>query len=155
MKRVLRLIIPALVALCLCSCANSFKDIKVTSCELLSLTPKGLSSLDATVNLGIDNPTVQVTLSQMNATVKMEGEPCLHITADDVTLAPRTKDYYPIELHGTIDGSFNPFQLLTLLNNPNLEPLTIDVRFHGTLKSGLGKDFEYLDIPIKDLLDQI
>ena len=33
--------------------------------------------------------------------------------------------------------------------------MTADVRFRGVLKSGLGKDFEYTDIPLKDLLDKI
>ncbi len=154
MKKTLRLLISAIAVLCLCSCA-SFKDIKVTSFDLVSLSPRGLSSLDASIALEVDNPTVQVTLTNMYALAKMDGEPCLHFTADDVTLAPRSKEVYNIDVHGTIDGAFNPFQLLELLRQPDMESVTLDVRFRGTLKSGLGKDFEYKDIPLKDLLDKI
>ncbi len=155
MSKFIRIFIIAVAALCLSSCANSFKDIKVTSCELLSLSPKGLSALDAAIAIGVDNPTVQVTLTNMYALVKMDGEPCLHVTADDVTLSPRSEEIYNIDIHGNIDGSFNPFQLLTLLQGSGLEMVTVDVWFRGVLKSGFGKDFEYKDIPIKDLLDQI
>ncbi|MBR4810020.1 MAG: hypothetical protein IK031_07050 [Bacteroidales bacterium] len=156
MKKIAGILLTLFAAVLLGSCCKSFQDIKVTSCDLVELSPRGLSSIDAALDIGIDNPTVQVTLTQMEATVKMDGEPCLHFTADDVTLEPRTQKVYNIVVHGSIDGSFNPFQLLTLFSQPSyLDPMTADVRFRGVLKSGLGKDFEYTDIPLKDLLDRI
>ena len=155
MKKLLRLLIPALAALCLCSCGKSFQDIKVTSCDLESLSPRGLSAIDAVVNVGVDNPTVQVTLTNLAAVVKMDGVPCLHVTADDLTLAPKSEQVYSLLLHGALDELFNPLQLLTLLAEPNLDALTLDVSFRGKLRSGLGKDFEYTDIALKDLLSKI
>ena len=156
MKKLARILLPLLAAVLVCSCCKSFQDIKVTSLDLVELSPRGLSAIDAILEVGVDNPTVQVTLTQMDATVKMDGAPCLHVTADDVTLDPRSQKVYSLIVHGSIDGNFNPFQLLTLLGQPNfLEPMTADVRFRGVLKSGLGKDFEYTDIPLKDLLDKI
>lgn len=155
MKKLLRLLIPAISALCLCACGKSFQDIKVTSCDLESLSPRGLSSIDAVVNVGVDNPTVQVTLTGVNAVLKMDGNPCLHVTADDVTIAPKCEQVYSLLVHGTLDEAFNPLQLLGLISEPDLDILTIDVRFRGTLRSGFGKDFEYTDIPLKDLLSMI
>ena len=155
MKRYLRLFVIALAVFCACSCAKSFQDIKVTSCDIVSLSPRGLTSIDATVNIGVDNPTVQVTLTRMNAVLKMDGIPCLLVTADDVTLDAKSEKVYPLLLHGSLDSEFNPFQLLTLLQQPDLEPMTIDVSFRGKLRSGLGKDFEYTDIPLKELLGKI
>lgn len=140
----------------LVSCGTkSLKDIKMTSCNVSSFTPKGLTSFDATVDLGVDNPSVQFALSKMYAVVKMNGSPCIHLTADDVTIAPRTEQVYPLTLHGTMDGGFNPFSLLGLLEGSGLEQMTIDVKYHGALKSGLGKDFEYKDIPLTDLIDRL
>ncbi|MBO7643503.1 MAG: hypothetical protein J6S62_00875 [Bacteroidales bacterium] len=155
MRTVLRLLIPALAAICLCSCSKSFQDIKVTSCELVSLSPVGLSAMDLNVNVGVDNPTVQVTLSQLRAVIKMDGVPCLNVTADDVVLAAKTEDVYPLLLHGSIAEGFNPLQLLGLIGLNDLSPLTADVAFHGALRSGLGKDFEYTDISLKDLLEKL
>ena len=155
MKRVTELLVIALAVLCLSSCGKSFKDIKVTSCDVVSVTPKGLTSFDAELNLGVNNPAAQITLSQLNATVKMDGTPCLYLTADDVTVAPRTEQNYSLLLHGLMDSNFNPFTLLSLVKNPDLTPMTVDIRFHGALKSGIGKDFEYKDIALKNLLGNL
>ena len=140
-------------ALLLVSCTGSFKDIKVTSCDFVSLTPRGLSSFDAVMDIGVDNPAPQLTLSKMYALVKMDQQPCLHLYADDVTISSRTEFVYPVSFHGTIDESFNPFTIFSILKGENLESLTVDISFRGALKSGLGKNFEYKDIPIKDLIE--
>ena len=135
-------------ALCLCSCGKSLKDIKITSYEVSSVAPRGLSAFDATIDLGVNNPSVQFSLSAISATVKMDGTPCLYLTADDVKVAT-------LILHGVLDKAFNPFSLLTLLQNPDLEPITLDLSYHGSLKGGLGKDFEYKDIKVKDLIGRL
>ncbi|MBQ9462093.1 MAG: hypothetical protein IJU68_00360 [Bacteroidales bacterium] len=155
MKKFVLILMTALAGVCLSSCSGSFKDIKLTSCELVSLSPRGLSAFDAVLNLSIDNPAPQVTLSEMSAVIKMNQVPCLHLTAEDITISPRTELIYSVTFHGTMDENFNPFTLLSLVKQPDLAAMTIDVGFRGTLKSGLGKYFEYKDIPVKDLIGQI
>ena len=153
MKSLLRTLL--LSILLLASCAKSLKDIKMTSFDIEALTPRGLSAIDAAVSIGIDNPTVQVTLSRMQATAKMDGIPCMYVVADDVTLEPRTQQIYRLDLHGMLDENFNPFQLLALFHQQQMELITVDVTFRGTLRNGLSKDFTYNDIPLKVLLENI
>ena len=124
----------------------------MTSCDLVSLVPRGLSAFDAVLDLAVDNPAPQVTLSEMEAVVKMDQAPCMYLEAEDVTISPRTELIYRVTFHGSLDEHFNPFTLLALLQQPDMAMLTMDIRFKGSLKSGLGKHFEYTDIPIKDLL---
>lgn len=155
MKRSIELLIIALAALCAASCADSFKDIKITSGKLVSISPRGLSAFDAVMELEVDNPAPQVTLSEMTALVKMNQEPCLHLTAEDVTISPKSRELYTVVFHGYLDENFNPFRLLELLGKANMESLTMDIRFRGSLKSGLGKHFEYKDIPVNDLMNNI
>lgn len=154
MKRAVELIAIVLAAFCMASCSGSFKDIKVTSWTLTEIVPRGLSAFDATIDLGVDNPAPQVTLSEMQALIKMDGAPCLHLTAEDVTIAPRTESVYTVTFHGVLDENFNPFSLLQLFNQQKQAELTADFGFRGTLRSGLGKYFEYTDVPIKDLFDR-
>lgn len=155
MKRAVELITIVIATLFITSCSGSFKDIKVTSCDIVSITPRGLSAFDASLNLGVENPAPQVTLSEMYAIIKMDQSPCLHLTADDVTIAPRSEAVYNVLFHGNLDENFNPFTLLQLFNQQqDMSVLTADIYFRGTLKSGLGKYFEYKDIPIKDLLNR-
>ena len=155
MNRIVKLLLVAVAVLSLASCTGSFKDIKLTSCEFVSLTPKGLSSFDAVMNIGVDNPAPQITLSKMYALVKMDQQPCLHLYADDVTIASRKNYVYPVSFHGSIDESFNPFGIFSILKGENLESLTVDISFRGALKSGLGKHFEYRNLPLKDVLGTI
>ncbi len=152
MKRVVELLIITVAALSAASCSGSFKDIKVTSCQLVEIIPQGLSAFDATMNLTVDNPAPQVTLSEMYALIRMSQAPCLHLTADNVTIEPRSEKAYTVYFHGHLDESFNPFTLLLLMKQENMDSLTMDISFRGTMKSGLGKHFEYTDIPIKDIL---
>ncbi len=153
MTRTLRLILAAVVTLCATACA-SYKDIKVTGCELTAIVPRGLTSFDATMDISVSNPASEITLSEMNALVKLRQEPCLHLTAEDVTIAPRSENVYTVIFHGDLDGEFNPFSLLPLLRQKDFSEVTIDLGFRGTLRSGLGKYFEYKDIPVTDLLPQ-
>lgn len=155
MNRIVKILLTALVVLCCSSCGKSLKDIQVTSCKLTSISPRGLSSFDASLDLVVDNPSVQVSLTKMSATLKMNGEPCLYLTADDVTLNPKSQEVYTLTVHGLMDSKFNPFSLLSLLQDMDLEPMSVDVFCHGALKSGIGKDFVYKDLPLKDLLDKI
>lgn len=155
MKRIAILLIAALAVFCTGCCTGSFKDIKLTSCELESITPRGLSAFDAVINIGIDNPAPQVTLSEMSAVIRLHETPCMYLTADDVTIAPKSEMVYTAFFHGSLAEGFNPFALLPLLQQPDLEGLTIDLGFRGTLKSGLGKYFEYTGIPVKDLMGKL
>lgn len=155
MKRIATLLITALAVLCTVSCSESFKDIKVTSCQLESITPRGLSAFDAILDIGINNPAPQVTLSEMNAVIRLNEIPCLYLTAEDITLEPRSEQVYVAFFHGSLAEDFNPFSLLPLLQHPELEGITLDLGFRGTLRSGLGKYFEYTGIPIKDIMGKI
>ena len=155
MKRLLVTVLIVISGLC-CSCGTgSFKDIKVNHCDLVSVTPRGLSAFDALLQLNLDNPAPQVTLSQMSAVIRLDGTPCLHLSADDITIQPRSVLDYNVVFHGTIDENFNPFALIPYLQKRELEGLTIDLGFRGTLRSGLGKYFEYKDIPVKDIMGSL
>lgn len=155
MKRLAELVIVSIAAFCLTSCAKSFQDIRVTSCKVLSVSPKGLSSFDAVLEVGVDNPAPQLNLSNAYAILKMDGQPCLHVRADDMTIQPRSEQVYTVLLHGSIDGGFNPFSLFGLLEKRALDPMSVDLSFHGALKNGIGKDFEYKDIPLKELMESL
>lgn len=59
MKRKIYILFIAILAVCLTGCSKA-KEISVTSCELVSLSPSGLKSIDGTVAVGIHNPDVRV-----------------------------------------------------------------------------------------------
>lgn len=134
---------------------HSFKDIKVNSFELTRVIPVGLSALEAEVNVEIDNPTVGFTVENVEGLLKMDGDSCMTVTSDQIKIAKKSTQHYAIPLHGKLADGFNPFQLLNILGTKDLSVFTIDVKAHGALKGGIGKDIEYKDIPLTSLIDKL
>lgn len=154
MKKHVLLFVCALAALLMCQGCNKVKELKVTSFEIVSITPSGTSELDATVRLGLHNPLVSFEVTDVIGTLKMEGKPCLHLTADQLIVAGNSDKVYTIPVRGTIAEGFNPFQLLNLINGASLDfdKLTVDVNGKIALRGGVGKKLELKDIRISDYM---
>ena len=153
-KRTAYILLPLL--LLLCSCTARYKEIEPTSFEIVSITPVGLTSLEAVVDVGVHNPAGRLTLSDIGCTVKYKGDPCVGITADPVTLECRCDSVYRIPLKGALVQGFNPFQLLEIIGNQsNVEFLTLDVEAFAKLPGGIGKEIEYSDVPLRRFVDRL
>ena len=153
MKKTVRLLLAILLAaFTSSSCSGSFRDIELTSFSLVSVTPVGMSSLDAVVELGVRNPSMQFTVSRATATLKLDSRPCVRLYADALTVESRSDKTYPAVLHMAAEDGSNILSLLLLFGGGDFSRLTADVSFRATLRSGIGKDFEYKDIPLQNLL---
>ena len=115
MERIARFFICLCAALMLCACAKTYKDIKVTSFDLVSVNPRGLTKVDALIELGLDNPIVGFEVFDACGVVKLDGEPALTITADQLVVAGRDSRGYRIPLRGELAPGFNPLGLLSLV----------------------------------------
>lgn len=137
----------------LTSCADT-KDIKITSFEIVSVTPKGMDGLDALVKIGINNPSVSFEVSDLVGTLKLEGAPCLSITADQLIVSGKTIKVYSVPLQGKMSEGFNPFQLLRIINGYSLDfdKLTVDVSAKASLRGGIGKKLEFNDLKIGEYI---
>ena len=65
-----------------CSGISKIKDIKVTSCGVESYSLKGLRSIDAVLAIGIDNPAMAFTVTDLSGILKYNGEDVAFYTAD-------------------------------------------------------------------------
>lgn len=139
-------------SLILTGCSKSFKDIKVTSFNVLSITPRGLTELIATVEVGVDNPILAFTVKDIHGGIRMDGNPCIEITSDYVMIDGSCEKTYTIPVRAKLSEEFNPFQLLTMLQNRDLSRFTVDVNAKVLLRSGIGKTFELKDIPMDKLI---
>lgn len=153
MKRVIAIL--ALCVLALSGCTSCFNDIKITSFKLDSLSPLGLSSVEAKVEIGVHNPAPQFTLSNIKGCVKLGDTPYLFLTTGDVTVAGKSDAVYPLDVLGTLAEGTNPFVVLSLLSSKDLSRFKADVTAHITLKNGAGKDIEFKDLPLSDFIDKI
>ena len=154
MKKHIVIMVAVLSALMLFSGCSKIKEISVTSFELVSVTPKGLTELDALVKIGIHNPAVPFELTDAVGTLKIGGSPCLSLSADQLIVSGNMDKVYSLPIHGVLAEGFNPFQLLTLLKGDSidLENVTADVDARISLRGGVGKNLELKDIKLSKLL---
>jgi len=138
--------------LVLTGCNNSFKNIKVTSFEIVSITPRGLSELAATVDIGINNPAISFNVRDIFGTINLDGNPCLDITTGQVLVDGNKEKIYSIPLRARLCEGFNPLSLLTMLQNQDLNRFTVDISAKVELRSGIGKTFELKGVPMDKLV---
>ncbi|MCQ2181603.1 MAG: hypothetical protein MJY50_06075 [Bacteroidales bacterium] len=146
-----------LTILCVCtallsSCSGGVKDIRLTSFDIISVTPRGLNELYAMVELGIHNPMVAFTLEDARGVIKMEGQPCIVLSADQLLVDGNKDKVYVLPVKGRFDETFNPWQLLSLLKDKDFSRFTVDVSAKVSLRSGIGKDIVINDMPLDKLL---
>lgn len=137
------------------SLTKSFEGIKPTTFDLVSVSPRGLSALDAVIEIGVENPTIGFTVSDLNGLIKMHGDSCMVVTAEPFKVKGHSNEKYQIPLQGALAGNFNPFQLLTVMTTRNLDAFTVDVSARVTLAGGIGKNIEYKDLKVSSMIDKL
>jgi len=142
-----------LVAVMTVSC-NKFKEIEVTSCELSSVTPKGFRSVDAVLAVGVHNPTVSFTLSDVSGCVRNGELVIATFTGGPVTVAKKSDQVYDLPCTMMLEEGLSLFEILNLVKNKDFEGYVIDVAGTVSLAKGVKKKLEYKDLPISDLLDK-
>lgn len=141
-----------LCALIFSACSGSVKDIEVTSFNIISATPRGINELYATIELGIKNPIMAFTVQNVEGTIKIDGNPCIVLTSDQLLVDGNTEKAYLVPVKGRLSNDFNPWQLLDLLNEKDFSKLTVDATAKVALRSGIGKNIVVKDMPLDKLL---
>ena len=145
------LALAALLALSF-SCA-SYKDISVTSCEVASLSPNGLRAVDAVLSVGVHNPTVAFTLSDIAGTVRQGENVIATCYGGPVSVDRKSDKVYDLPCTLTLDDSLSLFQVLSLIQKRDFSDFTVDVSGWVTLRNGLRKKLEFNDVPVSSLLE--
>ena len=153
MKKLRILWLFALVLLLAGCKGRGFEDVRVTSVRLVSISPEGLTRISAVAEVGVHNPTVAFDVTNLDGLAKFLGQDALMVTGEPVSIAARCDSVYTVPLQGRMAEGFNPLRLLRLLgDDASFDDITFDVRARVTLRSGLGKNIEMLDIPLSGLL---
>lgn len=153
LKRILLIAVSAM-ALCLTGCKDikNIKNIKVTSVAVETITPNGLRGMVIGLAVGIDNPSFNVDLSEINGALKLSGKVLGRVTMDPFTLHGKSAEIYHLKAAVTIESGVTLSELAALLDMETLNQCMVDVSARATLKNGLSKVLNFNDIPVKDLL---
>lgn len=134
----------------LVSCTQKFKQVRVTSCDIVSFTPKGLRSAEAVVSLGIDNPAPSFVVRDLEMVIKDEGSRICVLTADTVAVERQSVREYKVPCAARME-SLSLMEILEFAGKSDFSDFTADVTANVATGKGAGRRIEFKDIKISDL----
>lgn len=151
-RRVIKVFIFLLAAMFACSCGvRKYKDIKITSFAVESVTPSGLKSLDALVEVGIDNPAPAFNIMNLEAEIFRDSVHLAHFSAENVAVEGKCDRLYKIPVSGQIDPAVTLLNLMLLARDFKSEEYSVSVKAKAMI-AGIGKELAFDDIPLERLI---
>lgn len=129
---------------------GKINDIKITSCQLDSITPQGLRGIKACVLAGVDNPSMSFTINDISGSIYYKGEKYLDYTADPVTINKKSSDTYPVNCEGRVAKGVSVFSILSA--GMNFDKRLISVDINATIKAkSMKKKLKLSQVPLEDI----
>lgn len=146
-------IVAAVVALSLNGCGNikKIKEIQVTSVGVKYVAPTSPRSVDAVLLLEIDNPAMGLTLSDVDGTVRKDGEVLGFFTAGELPLQGKSIQVYELPCTATLADSISIVRIMGLLAQMSLDGMTVDITLHVKLDNGMGRTLTFKDLALSQL----
>ena len=151
LKFILGLLTFGLAVFCLSGC-QEFKDIRVTSCSLVSLTPKGFRSADAVLALGVDNPAMPFRISDLKGEIVRDDVLAATFSAGTVSVEGRTQSVYYFPCSASIEENVSIMELAALAVSKDLTGYKLNIEFRVSPGNGKGRLMQFKDIEISDLV---
>lgn len=145
----LRMLLVVGVAASVCSCdLCKIKNIDVSSFGIKYIVPTSVNSLSGVLLLGVDNPSMSFTLSDLDGVIKCDGKPILYVTATELPVQRHSVQVYELPCTVTLVEGVSYLDIVKIVARraSTLEGLTADADLHVKLKTGKGRT-----ITIKDL----
>lgn len=148
--RTLLLVCTAVLVLAGC---GKIKEIRPTTWEMGSISPKGLYSVDINFKLGIYNPSMQIALSDIFAEVVVNGKVIGNVSLAPFTLEAKSEKVYDMNALLALNKGYSILNLLPLMKDPTaLNNAYVNVCLRATLKNGLSKELRWDKMPVAELM---
>lgn len=138
----------------LSGCRN-VKDIDITSVKLEAISPEGLRSLNIYLAVGIDNPAMQIELTEIQGSLKHSGKIIGRLAMDPIKVQARSAETYHVRANVSLAEGAGLKDLMVLMDEQALNECLVDVSVRPKFKSGLSAPVTLTDIPLKKLLDRV
>lgn len=148
--RLLLLVCVAIMSLVSC---NKIREIRPTSFELVSVSPKGFYSADVDFRLGIHNPALQIGFSDIFAEVVLNGKVIGNVSVAPFVMEAKSDKVYDINALLALNKGTSVLNLIPLLKNPDaMKNAHINLRVRATLKNGISKELVWNEVPVEKLI---
>lgn len=122
-------------ALALCSCGVSkVKDISLTSVGIQYIVPTSTRSMDAKLQLGIDNPSISILIQEVSGTVRYQDKVLANFSAGPVQLEAKCQQVYDLPCTISLAEGASLLDVLIIASKRSLSGLKADVDVQAGLK---------------------
>lgn len=147
--------LPVFAAVLLLSGCSGYKDIRVDSCRLESISPVGFKAVEAGFSMQVHNPAKELVFSDIEGTVYLDGSELGNFEAPDVTVPGRTVSDVHVDLTATLSQSFSLMQLMSLASGAGPGKFTMDISMRVKIRGGIGRKVCLEDVPVESLFRKI
>ncbi len=131
---------------------RKISEIRMTSFKLDKLTPVGLTAIDATFYVGVDNPTVTLSLADARATLLYKGEPAGCFEVEPFELKGHSEVIYLLTGHARLSSMASYLTLMNALAG-KYDDFTVEIS--GTGKAlGVSKNISHV-MKLTDLMNMV
>ena len=117
---------------------------------------KGLRDIEVRLAVGVDNPAMQVNLSEIEATLKRSGKIIGNVAMAPVILEARTDSTYQLQADVALADGVSAFEVLNYVRHKDLlDKTTVNVYAKAKMKGLPAKQIKMEDMPLKQLLEQL
>ena len=131
------MLLAVLVAVTGCDVAK-IKDLNVTSVGVKYLVPTSARSMDAVLLLGLDNPSISFTVTDVSGVVKHYDRELVRFTAGELPVQARSVQVYELPCTAVLSDKVSLLDLLAIAARRSMEGMTVDVKLRVSLKGGKG-----------------
>ena len=131
------LLLVVLAAASGCNVAK-IKDLSVTSVGVKYLGPTSSRSMDAVLLLGLDNPSISFTVTDVSGVVKHYDRELIRFTAGELPVQARSVQIYELPCTAVLSDKVSLLDLLAIAARRSMEGMTADVKLRVSLKGGKG-----------------
>ncbi len=134
---------------------RDYRDIRVTSCSIESLSPHGLRSAGIALCVGVSNPAREIRLSDMEGTVRLGGEALGTFNAEPVVIPAKSFSEVDVDAQVHADASMSFMQAISLFSRLDPKECTVDISLTVKIKGGLRKRLSFKNVPVMDFLRKV
>ena len=131
---------------------KKMKEISVTSVEVEAISPKGLKGINVFLAVGIDNPSIQISLEDIHGALRHSGKVLGRVTVDPFVVQAKSAEIYHLRAFVTLGEDATLKDLIMLTDMEKLKECKVDVYATPRIKGGLGAPITIKDIAFEKFL---
>lgn len=140
----------AVLLLILPGCSG-YKDIRVDSCRLESISPSGFKAVEAGLSVQVYNPVKEMVISDISGTVYFDGDELGYFHAPDVTVPGKSTSDVHVEVTASLGQSFSLMGLMSMASRMDVGKFTMDASMKIKVKGGICKKIHLEGVPVENL----